>query len=146
MNTLANNISYWQAFFFNYGMLIGRYLIFAGGAFFIFYVLKPQRFLHIRIQAKFPSNSDYRREILYSLSTFLIFALMSLVVLWARRQGYTQIYTRISDYGWPYLLFSIVAYVVLHDTYFYWTHRLMHWKAIFPYVHKVHHLSTNPSP
>jgi len=36
--------------------------------------------------------------------------------------------------------------IVLHDTYFYWTHRLMHWKPLFKLAHKTHHLSTNPTP
>jgi len=36
--------------------------------------------------------------------------------------------------------------LLIHDTYFYWTHRLMHHPSVFKYFHKVHHLSTNPSP
>ena len=35
---------------------------------------------------------------------------------------------------------------IIHDTYFYWTHRLMHHPKIFRWFHLVHHLSTNPSP
>lgn len=36
--------------------------------------------------------------------------------------------------------------VFLHDAYFYWVHRLMHTKWLYGHVHKVHHISTNPSP
>jgi sterol desaturase/sphingolipid hydroxylase (fatty acid hydroxylase superfamily) len=36
--------------------------------------------------------------------------------------------------------------VLLHDTYFYWSHRLLHHRRIFPVVHALHHRSTNPSP
>ncbi len=36
--------------------------------------------------------------------------------------------------------------LLLHDAYFYWTHRLMHWKVIFKHVHKLHHEFTNPTP
>jgi sterol desaturase/sphingolipid hydroxylase (fatty acid hydroxylase superfamily) len=36
--------------------------------------------------------------------------------------------------------------IVLHDTYFYWTHRFMHLKRVYPIVHRVHHVSINPSP
>jgi sterol desaturase/sphingolipid hydroxylase (fatty acid hydroxylase superfamily) len=35
---------------------------------------------------------------------------------------------------------------LMHDTYFYWTHRLMHHPRLFRYFHLVHHQSTNPSP
>ena len=36
--------------------------------------------------------------------------------------------------------------ILLHDTYFYWTHRAMHHPKIYRHVHLVHHLSQNPSP
>jgi sterol desaturase/sphingolipid hydroxylase (fatty acid hydroxylase superfamily) len=48
--------------------------------------------------------------------------------------------------GIPYLLFSIVALILVHDTYFYWAHRTMHHKKIYRFVHRVHHDSTNPTP
>jgi sterol desaturase/sphingolipid hydroxylase (fatty acid hydroxylase superfamily) len=35
---------------------------------------------------------------------------------------------------------------IMHDTYFYWTHRIMHHKSLFNTMHLVHHKSTNPSP
>jgi uncharacterized protein (DUF2147 family) len=44
------------------------------------------------------------------------------------------------------MIFSLVTAIVFHDFYFYWTHRLMHHKKLFKYVHRVHHESTNPSP
>jgi lathosterol oxidase len=34
----------------------------------------------------------------------------------------------------------------MHDTYFYFTHRLMHHPRVFRWFHLVHHRSTNPSP
>jgi len=36
--------------------------------------------------------------------------------------------------------------VVVHDTYFYWTHRLIHYPKLFSKIHKVHHYFDNPSP
>jgi hypothetical protein len=53
---------------------------------------------------------------------------------------------KVSDYGWAYFVFSIVLMIVLHDTWFYWTHRLMHHPKLYKYIHKVHHQSTDPSP
>jgi uncharacterized protein (DUF2147 family) len=44
------------------------------------------------------------------------------------------------------MLISLILAIVFHDFYFYWTHRFMHHKRIFKYVHRVHHESTNPSP
>lgn len=36
--------------------------------------------------------------------------------------------------------------LLIHDTYFYWFHRLMHTKFGMKYIHITHHRSTNPSP
>jgi Delta7-sterol 5-desaturase len=47
---------------------------------------------------------------------------------------------------WLYFWFSLAVLILVHDTWFYWTHRLMHLKPLFPYFHRVHHLSHNPTP
>ena len=41
---------------------------------------------------------------------------------------------------------SIGIAIVVHDTWFYWTHRLMHHRRLFKLFHRVHHESTNPTP
>ena len=44
---------------------------------------------------------------------------------------------------------TILGFLVLllwWDFHFYWTHRLLHTKWLFKYVHKVHHESYNPDP
>jgi lathosterol oxidase len=41
---------------------------------------------------------------------------------------------------------SLALMLLLHDAWFYWTHRLMHHPKIFRHVHLVHHRSINPSP
>lgn len=35
---------------------------------------------------------------------------------------------------------------MLHDTYFYWTHRFFHLPIFFNWIHKTHHRSHNPTP
>ena len=82
----------------------------------------------------------------YSLLTALIFAGIGFIVFVSPLSAYTQTYWDIGKYGVPYFLFSIILMILVHDTYFYWTHRLMHARSIFRLVHRVHHLSTNPSP
>jgi sterol desaturase/sphingolipid hydroxylase (fatty acid hydroxylase superfamily) len=36
--------------------------------------------------------------------------------------------------------------VVVHDTYFYWTHRAMHHPRLFRWFHRTHHKSHTPTP
>jgi Delta7-sterol 5-desaturase len=123
-----------------------RYFIFAGLAYSIFYVWKRQAWFHRKIQQKYPDWKQHRRDIGYSICSGLIFGFLAVGILVAKMHGYTQLYTNMADYGVGYLVASIFILIFIHDTYFYWTHRLMHHPRLFPYIHKVHHLSHNPSP
>jgi len=123
-----------------------RYLILASIAFLIFYGLKRRSWVSRKIQLLFPDRSDYGREIGYSLLSSVIFAVMGYIVFLTPLVKYTRAYFDITAYSTTYFVASIFLMVLLHDTYFYWTHRLMHRKAWFRIVHRVHHRSTNPSP
>ena len=123
-----------------------RYGLFAGGAYLLFYRLKRSAWFYRKIQPKFPKQKDIYREIGYSLLTLLIFSSVGIGIFFLRKFGWTQVYTKVEEWGWSYLLFSVLLAIGWHDTYFYWTHRLMHHPKLFPYFHKVHHLSHNPTP
>lgn len=124
-----------------------RYFVIAGAAFLVFYTFRPTSKIYYRkIQQRIAKSSEFKREIFYSIATFMVFAIMIFIIRNPALQPYTQLYLDISEKGWPYFIASIVIMIVLHDTYFYWAHRLMHHPKIYPIFHKVHHLSTNPSP
>lgn len=123
-----------------------RYLIFAGTLFLIFYVWKRRAYFKFKIQQKYPENKHILREVGYSFLSLAVFSLVATGMFILRKHGYTKIYLNFSDHSMGYFIFSVVAFILLHDTYFYFTHRFMHWKPIYAYVHKVHHLSTNPTP
>jgi sterol desaturase/sphingolipid hydroxylase (fatty acid hydroxylase superfamily) len=55
-------------------------------------------------------------------------------------------YFDVSKHGWLYLAGSSILIIFFYDTYYYWLHRFMHLKWVFPWVHKTHHLSHTPSP
>ena len=123
-----------------------RYLLFAGGAWLLAYWLFRRRWSHRKIIPRPPQGSDIRRELVYSAVTVVIFGLVGAATISAARHGWTRMYWRIPEHGWGWFFGSIVGAILLHDTYFYWTHRLMHHRALFPLFHRVHHLSNNPSP
>ena len=123
-----------------------RYVLVAGGAYWLFYYFKRHDWFYFKIQQKFPKSKDVRREIGYSILTMVIFSAVGLGIYSLRKQGLTQIYTDIEDIGWLYFGVSVVLAIFWHDTYFYWTHRMMHHPKLFPFFHKVHHLSHNPTP
>ena len=126
--------------------IILRYLIIAGIAFLICYVLLKKWILPGKIQQRFPKNADYRREILYSCCTMAIFSVVAYIFYFTPARNITQLYKDPAQYGmvWYVLAFPVMFFI--HDAYFYWTHRLMHHPKLFKLFHLVHHRSTNPSP
>jgi sterol desaturase/sphingolipid hydroxylase (fatty acid hydroxylase superfamily) len=137
---------FWEKYFKVLTMIGMRYFLFAGLAFFLFYILFRKLTWFRKIQPKFPAIDDYAREIGYSVMTITIFALIPIVMLGSPIREYTTYYTNIDQYGIVYFVSAFFIMLIMHDTYFYWTHRLMHHPAIFKLFHLVHHRSTNPSP
>lgn len=94
-----------------------------------------------------PVAADQRwREFLRSLRTVVIFSLVGTSVFVGYRMGIHRVYEDPLAYGWIWLAASLPVVVVLHDTWFYWTHRLMHSPRLFGKVHRTHHLSVAPTP
>jgi sterol desaturase/sphingolipid hydroxylase (fatty acid hydroxylase superfamily) len=56
------------------------------------------------------------------------------------------VYYQIDERGIPYLVVSVLAILLIHDTYFYWIHRFMHLPYVYRWVHRTHHQSVNPTP
>ena len=123
-----------------------RYAVFASIAFAVFWVWKWDALEHRRIQARRPSRRALTREVRYSMSTAVIFGTVGFAVYHLERAGLLRVYETVDQHGWLYYAASIAIAIVFHDTYFYWTHRAMHHPRLFRAVHRVHHLSTSPSP
>lgn len=123
-----------------------RYLLFTGSFYLFFYVWKNKKYWQAKIQQKYPDKQHILREIKYSFFTVLIFGFVIVLTMIAGAKGLTLVYSPINKYGYLYYFISILLMIILHDTYFYWTHRAMHWKPLFKWVHKTHHLSINPTP
>ncbi len=123
-----------------------RYFIVAGLAFALVYKLFAKPLRRHKIQVKDAKRADFKRDILHSVQSNLIMAALALPFLIAPLNQYTLAYTEVSTYGWLYLLASVPVALVIHDTYFYWMHRLLHHPRLFKHMHLLHHRSTNPSP
>jgi len=123
-----------------------RYMLFAGAAWLLGYVLFHRRWFHRKIIARLPPSSEVWREVRYSALSVVIFAAIGGLTVVAIRLGWTRMYWRIGERGWVWFWLSIASAIFIHDAYFYWTHRLMHHRRLFRAFHNVHHLSHNPSP
>jgi lathosterol oxidase len=138
---------HWSDYFFVVKNIGARYFLVAAIAFGFFYVLLKKSVGYKKIQLRFPKQKDYVREIGYSISTIAIFGFVPLLLIKNPAIApHTTLYKHISDFGWIYFFAAFPLMMFIHDTYFYWTHRLMHHKKLFKFVHLVHHHSINPSP
>jgi Delta7-sterol 5-desaturase len=122
-----------------------RYALFALPAFVLFHRREPRRLLARRLGPGPVGEPQARREVLYSLVSLAIFGLVGVLMYGLTRMGLSRFYSD-DRHGAAWFVLSIPVMLLVHDTYFYWTHRFMHWKPIFKHVHRVHHLSHNPSP
>jgi sterol desaturase/sphingolipid hydroxylase (fatty acid hydroxylase superfamily) len=139
----------YQAVEVSLGSTLGKlfwYALLASSVWLAFYVLFRSRLRHRRVGPRDPAAGQIRREILHSLRSLAIFGLVTAAVVLAAASGLTRLYWRIDDYGWAWLLASSGLMVLVHDAYFYWTHRLMHHPRLYRLVHRTHHLSTSPTP
>jgi Delta7-sterol 5-desaturase len=127
----------------NISVEVIRYIGVVGIVYLLVWIIFKPQLLHRLIQQKFPPNSRLRIEFLYSLSSMFIFSLIGVGIFLI---GGTRLYMDVASHGWPYFFLSIALAILIHDTYFYWTHRLMHHPRLYKHMHQVHHQSTNPSP
>lgn len=115
--------------------------------FLVYYVFLRKRLSYKKIQAKFPRLKDYARELGFSTLSVIIFSVPPLIMLYSDAiRPHTTFYTHIDEHGKAYFVLAFPLMLLIHDTYFYWAHRIMHHPWLFKMVHLIHHKSTNPSP
>ncbi len=131
-----------------FGMFSARYLVFAGTAYLVYYVIKRQEWLFMKIQQQFPHRKQILTEIKYSILSFLVFATVIIGMRVVNNSGLlaNKIYFHLSEHSVAYFIFSTALIIFLHDAYFYWIHRMMHHPLLYERVHKAHHLSKDPTP
>jgi lathosterol oxidase len=147
MQTLLDALaSFWQIWSPMLVLDVGRYLIAACGLALILKLFWNFGLSRRKIQARWASKSDVRREILTSLRTGVIFSLNGAAIVYGVITGVFTVYPDFDTAGVGYLVASVIAIIVAHDAYFYWTHRLMHLPRLYPYFHRTHHRSIAPTP
>jgi sterol desaturase/sphingolipid hydroxylase (fatty acid hydroxylase superfamily) len=139
------DIPLFQKYFQILGRVSSHYFFFAGLAFLLFYILLKKSFWYKKIQQKAPAITDYRRDILYSISSIVITSTAIFLTFFIGKNS-NKVYYNTGDFGMAYWFFSLIWMLILHDTYFYWTHRAIHHPLLFKKIHLIHHKSTNPSP
>ncbi|MCG7625141.1 sterol desaturase family protein [Epibacterium sp. Ofav1-8] len=123
-----------------------RYLLGAGGVFLAINLAMSRQLAGQKIgERKIPAG-QMCREILASLRTVAIFATAGTMIAVGARSGVMRVYPDVSDYGLAYFWISTALLIVLHDAWFYWTHRALHFPPLFRRFHRLHHRSNRPTP
>jgi lathosterol oxidase len=123
-----------------------RYVLISGLFYWLLWRRKTEGGRAIKLMAGEPQPGAVAKEIGWSLLSSFIYAAPPAVVFELWRLGGTAVYMDLTAMPLWYLPVSVGIYLFLHDTYFYWTHRLMHHKRVFPVMHRVHHESRPPTP
>jgi len=99
-----------------------------------------------QIYPELPPKQAQLYEIKWSVLSSLIFGFggVLLGIFW--QLGWSKIYLRLDQFGWTYLLLSGFILSLIHDFYFYMTHRWLHIPWIYKRFHTIHHASLHPSP
>ncbi len=123
-------------------IVIARYFITSGG----FAIWTRRRGITAGPADPVRRRRQILAEIRWSLVSAIIYGVPAgLVLEGSRRFGLTQIdwqWSGLGDALW--FVPSILLYLFLHDSWFYWTHRAMHHPRLFR-IHAIHHASKPPT-
>ncbi len=122
-----------------------QFFLLAGTAWLVFWAWGAERFAHRRIQ-HWSRPARPWRELYYStLSIAIISGLLGLTLQLAD-WGLTRMYFELTPADAWYIPLTVLVMVLVHDTYYYWAHRLMHHPKVYSRVHALHHSFSNPTP
>ena len=102
-------------------------------------------------RARFPGlyrglEPQIRREISWSLASAFLYGAPAGLLAWGwQAHGWTRVYSDVGAYPLWWLPASVLVYLLHHDAWFYWMHRLMHRPRLFRAAHAVHHASKPPT-
>jgi lathosterol oxidase len=124
-----------------------RFALFAGLAFLVAHPMRKGGFgrPHADVPIVFDTAANVRRELTHSLLTILIFGLVIAVLYGYGLINASLLYYKISAYPLWWFWLSVLLMLILHDTFFYWLHRVMHSRFLFARMHRIHHESVYPT-
>ncbi|MDA8885992.1 sterol desaturase family protein [Bacteroidia bacterium] len=106
----------------------------------------PEKYATFSLNKKTYSSIITRNEVMHTVWSMFIFALLGGVIDICAANDLTSLYTDNEQYGYTYTFLSFFIVIGLNDIYFYLGHRFLHWKPIFKKIHSIHHQSHTPNP
>ncbi len=138
---------FWFTYAWLVAIIIARYFAIAGLFHYLLWRRPEDKVRATKLSKYAPTSQTIRHEIVMSVLSSFIYALPAAFVLVMWKEGGTALYTYIDGlWGWFYIPVSIFIFLFANDTFFYWTHRMMHHPKIYPVMHHTHHKSRQPTP
>ncbi len=122
------------------GMVL--YLTLSGSSYWFFYVRGRQKY----VPDFEPKADEIKKMLRWGTYSIVGNAALMLPFEYGVIKGSSKIYVSVSDYGWPYLIFSIIALTVITDACIYWVHRALHHPLLFRRIHAPHPQCRSPNP
>jgi Delta7-sterol 5-desaturase len=121
-----------------------RYVIAATVTATIVWLLMRTSLRSRKIQKRKASAADITRELLQSVRSCIVYVGVTVAIIWGINAGYMH---KIGpSNGLANDLMMLAAIIIMHDAYFYWTHRMLHHPALYKRFHLAHHRSVTPTP
>jgi len=122
---------------------VGGLLLYLGMASFSYTFVFDHR---LKQHPLFLPNQVYR-EITYASKSTLLMAMATFPLFLLEVRGYSKLYADITGvWGWAYVAFSLVTFLMFTDCLIYWIHRGLHHGMMYRYIHKDHHRWKVPTP
>ncbi|ODO00398.1 hypothetical protein I350_07036 [Cryptococcus amylolentus CBS 6273] len=122
--------------------VLGAYALYFSFCSLSYFFVYDRRLEH---HPKFLKN-QIRKEIKSSLIAAPYIGIITVPWFMGEIHGYSKMYENVGDYGWTYLVGSMVWFLLFTDFCIYWVHRLEHHPRIYKYIHKPHHKWVVPTP
>lgn len=128
------------------GFLIIKFLILFVLPYLIFWKVLTNYFKNFKIQLTERKSPVALFEFKYSVLTVVIQSIFFFAFYNLNELNFFHIYSGFGSRGYLNELYAFIVYFLLYDTYFYWSHRLLHQGWLYKNVHSIHHHSLNPTP
>lgn len=136
----------WTAAWLGYVVnFLGRYFLIGGSAALLLHWWWAGSVARFRVQPIWPAKKELWFEIQWGIVNGMISGITAATTAMIVTSGRSAMYFDIADHGWAYLVASIPLGLLAYDTWFYWSHRLLHTDWLFHHAHFLHHRILNPS-
>jgi Delta7-sterol 5-desaturase len=121
------------------------YFLYFGAAFILLWFVFRPKIQHRKIQLKQRANSkQWVHEVKWSMLAQIGFVVGVLVFGDGSAPG---VFVQLNTNNFGILVAASLAFIVIDDAWFYWTHRLLHaHQRLYRSVHKIHHRSIDTTP